>query len=750
MSSGSTDAKRRVKLYALNASRQWDDQGTGHVTSCYHEPLDGMSLLVRNESDGSLLLESKIQLDTQYVKQQGTLIVWNDGDNHDLALSFQEQDGCNEIWEKICQVQGRDPTYENDQDDEQEEVRIDLVECEPDKLDDILEQIQAFSQTTRRKDALATEYVENDYISKLLQIFKQADDMQDLSILYKLYRIFLQLFLYDRPTLTEIMLGDSVLMDVIGVFEYEPPANFDHQQTHQDNSDDETDSDVNIADHDRGPQKIEQEQIEDAEKLEDEGTNEERVSKEDENVEKTIVKEKPQIEETTSLQGVERQQNVDDPETILTIEKSSPTPQTHDSCHSDDTKVDDDGQKENILDITVRTSHEPEKQDTILDQKSDDDSKSGHNDHEQQQQQQLQQPNIDKSPLQSSPQPARIRHREFLQNGTTFKEVIPFSDQKLVDKIHQTYRVQYLQSSVLPPPSILEENAYNSLANILFFNKAEIVSMIQENTEFLQELFSQIISQETGSDRRRELVIFLREYCLFSQTIQPKQRESFFNTLTSFKILTAVEVALSSNDPTTKSAAIDIFTHLVEYSPHMTRQHAREQHRASFVEPQEDGSKNANILKLLIEHITTDPDPELGTATQLSCIIKLILEPENMLGDIMSKHSFLELFSSTCLQSLVEPIMNATTSDGHIQPSANDRWTAQLLSIMLDLLTFLMDHPYYQQKNYFLTNDLLSRIISLIKSRHKFLVLSKYQSMVNSIKTTKYISHHSNTIIILT
>ena len=26
-------ARRRVKLYALNPERQWDDRGTGHVTS---------------------------------------------------------------------------------------------------------------------------------------------------------------------------------------------------------------------------------------------------------------------------------------------------------------------------------------------------------------------------------------------------------------------------------------------------------------------------------------------------------------------------------------------------------------------------------------------------------------------------------------------------------------------------------------------------------------------------------------------
>lgn len=125
-----TDTRRRVKLYALNADRQWDDRGTGHVSSNYVERLKGIdshslgspssstkkskcldeencagiSLVVRAEADGAVLLESKIQPDTAYQKQQDTLIVWSEGDNFDLALSFQEKAGCDEIWEKICHV----------------------------------------------------------------------------------------------------------------------------------------------------------------------------------------------------------------------------------------------------------------------------------------------------------------------------------------------------------------------------------------------------------------------------------------------------------------------------------------------------------------------------------------------------------------------------------------------------------------------------------------------------------------------
>ena len=32
------------------------------------------------------------------------MIVWSEADNYDFALSFQEKAGCDEIWEKICQV----------------------------------------------------------------------------------------------------------------------------------------------------------------------------------------------------------------------------------------------------------------------------------------------------------------------------------------------------------------------------------------------------------------------------------------------------------------------------------------------------------------------------------------------------------------------------------------------------------------------------------------------------------------------
>lgn len=46
MTTQDTSTRRRVKLYALNADRQWDDRGTGHVTSSYVERLKGKTSII--------------------------------------------------------------------------------------------------------------------------------------------------------------------------------------------------------------------------------------------------------------------------------------------------------------------------------------------------------------------------------------------------------------------------------------------------------------------------------------------------------------------------------------------------------------------------------------------------------------------------------------------------------------------------------------------------------------------------------
>lgn len=92
------------------------------------------------------------------------------------------------------------------------------------------------------------------------------------------------------------------------------------------------------------------------------------------------------------------------------------------------------------------------------------------------------------------------RHRDYLWEQAKFKEVIPIASAELKAKIHQTYRVQYIQDIILPAPSIFEENLLSTLSSFIFFNKVEIVSLIQVCSRFRFELLgkSDSLRREAG------------------------------------------------------------------------------------------------------------------------------------------------------------------------------------------------------------------------------------------------------------
>ncbi|XP_077408865.1 serine/threonine-protein phosphatase 4 regulatory subunit 3 isoform X2 [Vanacampus margaritifer] len=545
-----TDTRRRVKVYTLNEDRQWDDRGTGHVSSGYVDRLKGTSLLVRAESDGSLLLESKINTNTAYQKQQDTLIVWSEAENYDLALSFQEKAGCDEIWEKICQVQGKDPSVDITQDvvDELEEERFDdmsspgleLPPCELNRLEDLAELVASSLPSPLRREKLALAVENEGYIRKLLELFRVCEDLENREGLHHLYEIIKGIFLLNRTALFEVMFSDECIMDVIGCLEFDPA---------------------------------------------------------------------------------------------------------------------------------------------------------------------LQQPR---------------RHREFLTKTARFKEVIPISDPELRQKIHQTYRVQYIQDMVLPTPSVFEENMLSTLHSFIFFNKVEIVGMLQDDEKFLTDLFAQLTDEATDDDKRHELVNFLKEFCAFSQTLQPQNRDAFFKTLSNMGILPALEVILGMDDVQVRGAATDIFSYLVEYNPSMVREFVMQE--------SQQNDDDILLINLIIEHMICDTDPELGGAVQLMGLLRTLVDPENMLATVnkTEKTEFLSFFYKHCMHVLSAPLLANTTEE---KPSKDDFQTSQLLALILELLTFCVEHHTYHIKNYIINKDILRRVLVLTASQHAFLALCALRFM---------------------
>ena len=81
----------------------------------------------------------------------------------------------------------------------------------------------------------------------------------------------------------------------------------------------------------------------------------------------------------------------------------------------------------------------------------------------------------------SKPHP--IRHRQYLDQTSRYREVIPFDNTDLIDKIHLTYKMCYIQEVILPTPSLFEENMMSAFNSLVLFNKTEIVDSIQVGSD---------------------------------------------------------------------------------------------------------------------------------------------------------------------------------------------------------------------------------------------------------------------------
>uniref|UniRef100_A0A8C2V6J5 Serine/threonine-protein phosphatase 4 regulatory subunit 3-like central domain-containing protein n=1 Tax=Chinchilla lanigera TaxID=34839 RepID=A0A8C2V6J5_CHILA len=291
------------------------------------------------------------------------------------------------------------------------------------------------------------------------------------------------------------------------------------------------------------------------------------------------------------------------------------------------------------------------------------------------------------------------RHREFLTKTATFKEVIPITDSARRQNIHRTYR-----DIILPTPSVFEENFLSTLTSFIFFSKAEIVSMLQEDQKFLSEVFAQLTDEATDDDKRRELVNFFQGIlCIFSASKQ----DAFFKTLAKLGILPALEIVMGMADLQT---ATDIFSYLVEFK---------------FVMQEAQQSDNDILLiNVEIEQMICDTDPELGGAVQLMGLLRTLTDPETV--------EFLNFFYNHCIHVLTAPLLTNTSEDkckkdkfvGSSKSNTicpDNYQTAQLLA--LTLLTFCVEHHTYHIKSYIMNKDLLRRVSVLMNSKHTFLAL---------------------------
>lgn len=66
------EIKRRVKVFSFGERNVWEDLGTGYVSKDYIEVARGevLTITVRSETDGSIIIHSKVEPERSYKIQE--------------------------------------------------------------------------------------------------------------------------------------------------------------------------------------------------------------------------------------------------------------------------------------------------------------------------------------------------------------------------------------------------------------------------------------------------------------------------------------------------------------------------------------------------------------------------------------------------------------------------------------------------------------------------------------------------------
>ena len=226
--------RKRVKVYELK-NNDWYDRGTGfcqgHLVSnpsTLNEAPDARILVHSEEDPNRQLLETHITKDDGYQKQQDTLIVWTESNGIDMALSFQEAEGCATIWDFVSEVQTRLAALAPEDglsDDLLDPVHpIILPDPQLGHLDEIESAIRAAATTPSGRDALSKFIMSPDhmYILKLGPLVTAAEDLESTADLHRLCTIMKHLILLNDTSIIEFVVTDAAIMGVVGALEYDP------------------------------------------------------------------------------------------------------------------------------------------------------------------------------------------------------------------------------------------------------------------------------------------------------------------------------------------------------------------------------------------------------------------------------------------------------------------------------------------------------------------------------------------------
>ncbi|XP_011010043.1 PREDICTED: serine/threonine-protein phosphatase 4 regulatory subunit 3 isoform X2 [Populus euphratica] len=319
--------------------------------------------------------------------------------------------------------------------------------------------------------------------------------------------------------------------------------------------------------------------------------------------------------------------------------------------------------------------------------------------------------------LEYDPEISHIQHhRNFLKEHVVFKEAIPIRDPHVLSKIHQTYRVGYLKDVVLA--RVLDEGTVANLNSIIHGNNAVVVSLLKDDSTFIQELFARLRSPSTSAESKKNLVYFLHEFCSLSKSLQMVQQLRLFRDLMNEGIFDIIADTLQNQDKKIVLTGTDILILFLNQDPNLLR---------SYVVRQE----GIQLLGLLVKGMITDFGEDMHC--QFLEILRSLLDSytlsgaqrDNIIEIFYEKHlgQLIDVITASCPNEVVPPSSCKSSGFGEGVDTRNGT-KPEILSNICELLCFCVLHHPYRIKCNFLLDNVIEKVLTLTRRKEKYLVVA--------------------------
>ncbi|KAI4215339.1 MAG: hypothetical protein LQ351_002239, partial [Letrouitia transgressa] len=320
----------------------------------------------------------------------------------------------------------------------------------------------------------------------------------------------------------------------------------------------------------------------------------------------------------------------------------------------------------------------------------------------------------------------KANHRRYLEDRSKYKEVVPIQDAAIKKKIHSTWRLQYLKDVVLA--RVLDDPTFSVLNSLIFFNQVDIVSHLQGNTAFLEELFGIIDDPQAEHLRQKDAVSFIQTCCAIAKNLQAPGRATLYTNFIQNGLLRVINFALLNNDASIRVAGTDILVAMIDHDATMVRAYI-------FKSIQDNKTP---LTDTLIELLLVEND--LGVKAQVADAIKVLLEPQQPppSTDVMARNngefisklrstapsnpqidSFIQNFYDHSANKLFRPLKDLAQRES---PNVTFQ-EVSLFHHLVEILMFLIRYHLFRSKFLFFSEGLAARVAQLLSCPQKHLKL---------------------------